>query len=112
MARRPRLNLTASYFKDSYEAELRCLDAQIELVKLLIENQVKIAREQNKLLQEQLGLAYTLANQYESNKFKYTDAEALLQAIMKENKEKRMTKAYTKMMTKKAERDKADEQII
>ena len=27
MGRRPRLNMQASYFKDSYEAELRCLDA-------------------------------------------------------------------------------------
>ena len=36
MARRPRLNLYASYFRDAYEAEFRCLDAQLELIKLLI----------------------------------------------------------------------------
>lgn len=32
MARRPRLNLQANYFRDSYIAELDCLDRQLELV--------------------------------------------------------------------------------
>jgi hypothetical protein len=37
MARRPRLNLQSLYFVDSYEAELVCMDSQIELVSTVIE---------------------------------------------------------------------------
>ena len=50
MARRPRLNMQAHYFRDSYMAELRCLDAQMELIQMLISNQIKIEREQNRML--------------------------------------------------------------
>ena len=38
MARRPRLNLQANYFQDSYEAEYMCLDNQLELIKVIIQN--------------------------------------------------------------------------
>ena len=50
MARRPRLNLTASYFKDAYEAEAECLDKQLELVKIIIDNQVSLEKTTNKAL--------------------------------------------------------------
>lgn len=36
-ARRPRLALDALYFKDSYKAELDCLDAHIALVSTIID---------------------------------------------------------------------------
>lgn len=39
MARRPRLALEALYFKDSYKAELACLDQNIELLQTVIANQ-------------------------------------------------------------------------
>jgi hypothetical protein len=35
MAQRPRLNLTASYFTDSYEAENLCLAKHTELMKTM-----------------------------------------------------------------------------
>ena len=38
MSRRPRLNLQANYFLDSYTAEFECMDNQLELVKVLIKN--------------------------------------------------------------------------
>ena len=50
MARRPRLNLQANYFMDSYQAEYECLDNQLELVKLLIKTQIDLERNQNKTL--------------------------------------------------------------
>ena len=65
MARRPRLNLQANYFTDSYAAESECLDNQLELVKVLIKNQINLERTQNKMLQDSLALSYTLCNQYE-----------------------------------------------
>lgn len=78
MARRPRLNLQANYFTDSYTAEFTCLDNQLELVKTLIKNQVKLEKTQNRMLQDSLALSYTLSNQYEENRWKYQDAEELL----------------------------------
>jgi hypothetical protein len=36
MSRRPRLNLQASYFTDSYAAEYECIENQLELVKFMI----------------------------------------------------------------------------
>ena len=36
MSRRPRLNLQANYFTDSYAAEFECLENQLELVKFMI----------------------------------------------------------------------------
>lgn len=38
MARRPRLALDALYFRDSYLAELKCLDKHIELLETMIAN--------------------------------------------------------------------------
>ena len=47
MALRPRLNLSATYFKDSYEAEIKCLMKHQELVKMLIDTQMRIEKEEN-----------------------------------------------------------------
>ena len=71
MSRRPRLNLQANYFTDSYAAEFECLDNQLELVKLIVKTQIDIERHTNKTLQDSLALSYTLCGQYEENRFKY-----------------------------------------
>ena len=71
MARRPRLNLQANYFQDSYEAEYMCLDNQLELIKVIIQNQIKLERTANRMLQDSLSLSYTLCNQYETNRWQY-----------------------------------------
>ena len=52
MARRPRLNLQANYFEDAYEAELLCLDKQLELLKVIIKNQIGLERTCNRMLQD------------------------------------------------------------
>jgi hypothetical protein len=36
MARRPRLNLSGSHFKDSYFTEIECIEKKTELIKDLI----------------------------------------------------------------------------
>jgi hypothetical protein len=50
MARRPRLNLSANYFRDSYKAEYSCLDKQFELIRLLVDMQIKLEKTENKRL--------------------------------------------------------------
>jgi len=54
MSRRPRLNLQANYFKDSYVAEFECLDNQLELIKILVKTQINLERTNNKMLQDSL----------------------------------------------------------
>ena len=62
MARRPRLNLQANYFKDAYAAEFLCLDNQFALLKEVVKNQIDLERTNNKMLQDSLNLSYTLCN--------------------------------------------------
>ena len=37
MARRPRLNLNASYFVDAYDAEIECLKSQFEFMRQIVD---------------------------------------------------------------------------
>ena len=98
MARRPRLNMQANYFKDSYAAEYVCLDNQLALIKEIIKNQISLERTNNRMLQDSLNLSYTLCNQYEMNRFKYQDAEDLLQAVISREKNEKAAKRYAKVM--------------
>lgn len=61
---------------------------------MLIENQIKLERTQNRMLQDSLSLSYTLCNQYELNRFKYQDAEDLLQAVMLREKNEKAARRY------------------
>jgi hypothetical protein len=89
MARRPRLNLNANYFKDAYVAEINCLEKQLEVVQLLVDYQVSLEKTENKRLQDVLGLSYTLSTKYEQNRWKYQDAEALLNTVTKKREQRR-----------------------
>ena len=99
MARRPRLNLNAYYFKDAYEAEIKCLEKQLELVQLLIDYQVSLEKSENKRLQDALALSYTLADEYEKNRWKYQDAEALLAAVIKRRRARKVEREYAEHAT-------------
>lgn len=81
-SRRPRLNLAAKYFRDSYVAEIECLDNQFELVRTIIDFQISLEKTENKRLQDSINLSYSLANQYEKNMWKYNDTTALLEAFI------------------------------
>ena len=61
---------------------------------MLIENQIKLERTQNRMLQDSLSLSYTLCNQYELNRFKYRDAEDLLQAVITREKNEKAARRY------------------
>lgn len=50
MARRPRLNLQASYFVDSYAAELALLDKEHELISMLVDTQISLEKTESKSL--------------------------------------------------------------
>jgi len=50
MARRPRIDLHAGYFRDAYTAEIECLDAQFDLMKMIVNTQVNVEKAENKRL--------------------------------------------------------------
>lgn len=104
MARRPRLNLQASYFVDSYAAELALLDKEHELISMLVDTQISLEKTESKSLQDSLCWSYTLANKFEDRKWQYQDAEALLRRFIRVSKREIDAEFYVKsqMETAKA----------
>jgi hypothetical protein len=60
MATRPRLNLSASYFTDSYEAEKQVLTKHAQLMRVISVNQMKYEKEVNRKMQGYLDLSMRL----------------------------------------------------
>ena len=52
MARRPRFNLDGAYFKSSYEAEIKCLEKETELLKNITRYQMESERKEMTDLKE------------------------------------------------------------
>ena len=77
MAARPRLNLNASYFKDSYRAETECLKLQYEIVRELIRMQMQNEFETNNGVREYLERTYRLVMDQVENKVQYQKPETL-----------------------------------
>ena len=74
MIRRPRLNLQASYFVDSYDAEILCLEREFEVVRTVVDLQISLEKTENSRLQDSLNLSYAMANLYSKNRWKYQDS--------------------------------------
>ena len=89
MARRPRLNLHANYFVDAYDAEVTCLEKQFDLIRTVVDLQISLEKTENKRLGDSLCLSYELANQYATNKWKYSDSHELLSIFKKKKEEMR-----------------------
>ena len=96
MARRPRFNLQASYFLDSYSAELALLDKEHELISMLVDTQISLEKTESKSLQDSLCWSYSLANKFEDKKWQYQDAEALLRRFIKQSKKEYDAEFYVK----------------
>lgn len=95
MARRPRLALDALYFKDSYNAEIECIDRTIELLDLVIQNQMALEKQENTNLHESLNLSYSLASSKAKEGWKYHDADAYLQGLIDKFKIQRNHEMYS-----------------
>ena len=50
---------------------------------MLVDLQITLEKTENSRLQDSLNMSYFLANQYAAKKWKYQDAETLLQCITK-----------------------------
>jgi hypothetical protein len=82
MARRPRLNLDDLYFQDSYRAEIACIDKNIELMDMVIQNQIKLEKCENTNLHEALNLSYSLAQKKTRDGWSYDDQDEYLNALI------------------------------
>lgn len=60
MAKRPRLNLQANNFVDSYTAEIKLLETQSKLVKEFIQMQMDNELEKNAGVRQSLEKTYSL----------------------------------------------------
>lgn len=63
MARRPRLNLQSTHFKDSFETEIACLAERNRLVRDLTKILMKKEFEENTLIREYIEKTYRLLHE-------------------------------------------------
>ena len=76
MAKRPRMNLTANYFKDSYRAEIDALNTQVSIMKEFIRMQMQIEFKANTDIREILEKTYRLVyEQIDNNWQEYPKAD-------------------------------------
>ena len=60
MAQRPRMNLSANHFKDSYRAEIDALNVQAQIMKEFVRMQMDIEFKENNIIREILEKTYRL----------------------------------------------------
>lgn len=77
MAQRPRLNLNATHFKDSYTAETACLRAQHDLLREIIRMQMTNEFQANNQIREYLERTYRLVMDQVEDKWQYVKPENL-----------------------------------
>lgn len=77
MARRPRLNLSGTYFKDSYLADIECLNVKTKLIRDVVNQIIKDEQKANNSTKEYIEKAYRLLNDHITGKFNYIAPEEL-----------------------------------
>lgn len=77
MARRPRLNLSGSNFRDSYVVEIECLKEKTRLLRLVIEELIGREFDANTQIREYLERTYRLLHEQMENKWSYANPEKL-----------------------------------
>ena len=69
MARRPRMNLAANHFMDSYNTEIEVLEKHTKLMKEFIKMQIETEKSVNNQQREALEKSYRLIYDQLENKF-------------------------------------------
>ena len=83
MARRPRFNLSGTYFKDSYNAEFECLKMKTSLLRQIMNQIIKDEKKVNNSTREYIEKAYRLLHDHITGKFSYVQPEELENEINK-----------------------------
>ena len=74
MAKRPRINLAANHFYDSYNVEIQILETQIKLLKEFIQMQIDNELKVNHEIREALEKSYRLIYEQIDNKWQYFES--------------------------------------
>lgn len=77
MAKRPRLNLMANHFRDSYLAEVACLKQKRELIGQVVSMLIQTEFKENNTIREYLEKTYKLLHEQMENKWSYNMPEKL-----------------------------------
>lgn len=75
MARRPKLNLSGSHFKDSYEAEIQCMKEKVTLIRGVMKMLMKDELDVNVNTRQYLEKSYRLLHEMMNKKFTVVDPE-------------------------------------
>lgn len=81
MAQRPRLDTTSIYFKDSYEAEIQCMNTLTELIREVSTYLMINEKRLNKSIKDYLQLTYKVLNEYTNKKWTDVKPEELSNEI-------------------------------
>lgn len=76
------------YFKDSYKAEIDCIESNIKLLDAMVNTQIKIEKQYNTHLHESLNLSYSYAQAKERDGWDYSSIDEYLQDLVEKFKAK------------------------
>ena len=83
MAKRPRINLSGAYFKDSYTAEIQVLKQKTRLLRELMRELITQEYKLNNGVRDYLELTYRLLHEGMENKWTYERPEKTEQEVNK-----------------------------
>ena len=75
MARRPKLNLSGTHFRDSYEAEIECVKSKTELIRSVMKTLMADEYDVNKHTRDYLEKCYRLLHEQIQRKHSYVGPE-------------------------------------
>lgn len=75
MAKRPRLNLSATHFKDSYIAEIECLQLKTKLIREVINVLMESERRENNNVRDYLEKSYRMIFDFVDKKWHHLPPE-------------------------------------
>ncbi len=87
MATRPRLNLQSTYFQDSYDIETDCIKKHYSFLRMMIINQMRTEKSENRKLQGYLDMTLRMTHDFEKGKWKYADAEDFFNELKKRKRD-------------------------
>lgn len=71
MAKRPRLNVDATHFIDSYKSDIKYIDAMTDLIDEVVRDQKNTERDVSNSIKEHLELKYRKINEHINRKWEY-----------------------------------------
>jgi predicted metal-dependent hydrolase len=88
MGKRPKLNLNANHFLDSYEVEIQSVEKQAKLMKEFVKMQVSCEKQANQNLRESIEKSYRLIYEQMEGKFQTCESVEVADEVAKQRLKK------------------------